>query len=257
MSAVSTSRVTGWTRIRERFLVRVVAAALAVTACGYDLDDGRGEPLALVVHPEFVQGMYADVPTTVLVTVADDGGAPGVVGLSAEFSHGSASVDPSRLSAGEIAQVTVSADPVVDELEAILTITGSNDTHEVSTERQIFVMPGSDDREAIARDLLALFTERLARDRPELGISEETAFDGALVAPRLLVVSHYMFENDDYELGLSWHIMVAPDDWSELYIRPKNSLTPVTAFRLSSWSAALAGQGVEFTEDAPPAEIVR
>jgi hypothetical protein len=66
-----------------------------------------------------------------------------------------------------------------------------------------------------------------------------------------------MFDNDDYELGVSWHIMVPPDDWSELHIRPKDSLTPAQAFRLSPWSAALAGEDVEFTEVAAPAEIVR
>jgi hypothetical protein len=71
------------------------------------------------------------------------------------------------------------------------------------------------------------------------------------------VVSHYEFTNDDYELGLSWHIMVPPDDWSELYLRPRDELNPTRAFRMSSWSAAMEGGEVEFTEVSPPAEVVR
>jgi hypothetical protein len=51
--------------------------------------------------------------------------------------------------------------------------------------------------------------------------------------------------------------MVAPDDWAELYLRPRDELRPTRAFRVSSWSAALAGEPVEFTEVAPPDEVVR
>lgn len=51
--------------------------------------------------------------------------------------------------------------------------------------------------------------------------------------------------------------MVAPDDWAELYLRPRDSLTPTRAFRLSSWSTALGGGRVEITDVAPPAEVVR
>jgi hypothetical protein len=85
----------------------------------------------------------------------------------------------------------------------------------------------------------------------------ESEFEGAMVAPRLLVVSHYMFTNELYELGVSWHVTVAPDDWAELYLRPRDELHPTRAFRVSSWSAALAGEPVEFTDVAPPDEVVR
>lgn len=256
MSAVVRLRMTSRTGVRDRCLVAAVAVGLLVAACGGDTVE-RSPPFELIMHPEFVQGMYADTPVTVLVTVADEGSGSGEVSLTADFSHGTATVEPSRVSSGQIAEVTVTADPVVDELEATLAVTGTRDAAESVTERLIVVLPGVDDREAVARDLLALFAQRLEQDRPDLGITAQTAFDGRVVAPRLLVVSHYLFENDDYELGLSWHIMVAPDDWSELYVRPKDSLTPVMAFRLSSWSRALAGENVEFVATEPPAEIVR
>ena len=253
-------RMTGRTRVWDRWLAAALVVAALFSACsgsGGDADDGSVGPFELIVHPEFVQGMYPGVPVTVLVAVADDSAGSGEVALTADFSHGSATVAPSGVSTGQIAQVTFTADPVVDEQEEALTVEGTRGSAESVADRRIVVMPGADDREAIARDLLALFLARLQQDRPDLRITEQSAFDGSVVAPRLLVVSHYLFQNDEYELGLSWHIMVAPDDWSELYVRPKDSLTPVTAFRLSSWSMALAGENVEFTEVEPPAQIVR
>jgi hypothetical protein len=66
-----------------------------------------------------------------------------------------------------------------------------------------------------------------------------------------------MVFDEEYEIGLSWHVMLAPDDWSEVYIRPRNETAPVRAFRLKSWSTTLEGGPAEFTEVDPPAEIVR
>jgi hypothetical protein len=146
---------------------------------------------------------------------------------------------------------------VREEVDATLTVTATRADVEHTGQRQVFVVPGQDDREATARELLSLFAGWLEQHQPALGITPETGFEGSMVAPRLLVVSHYMFDNDAYELGLSWHIMVPPDDWSELYLRPKDSLAPTRAFRLSSWSAALGGEDVQFTEVAAPTEIVR
>lgn len=251
------SRRSGPARIiRILRLALAVALTVAVSGCGDDIADGGG-PFELVLHPEFVQGMYADTPTTVLVTIEDVGAGSGEVFLTADFTSGTATVSPRSVSAGEIAEVAITAAPVVDEVDATLTVTATRGDVEHIDERQVFVMPGEDDREPIARDLLAVFAEWLEQNQPALGIAPETVFEGGLVAPRLLVVSHYLFENDEYELGISWHIMVPPDDWSELYIRPKDSLTPARAFRLSSWSTALSGGNVEFTEVEPPAEIVR
>ena len=73
----------------------------------------------------------------------------------------------------------------------------------------------------------------------------------------LLVVSHYAWFTDDAEIGLAWHIMVAPDDWAELTIRPRDQLAPTQAFRLNSWSTALAGGDIEIDAIEPPPEVTR
>jgi hypothetical protein len=257
MNAVPIRSLTDRIRIRILLLAATAAVVFAIGGCGDDDDDGGDGPFELIVHPEFVQGMYADLPVTVLVTIEDTDSGTGEVSLTADFSHGAATVSPSQISTGQIAEVTITAEPVVDEMEATLTVTATRGDVEHVGERQIFVMPGEDDRESTARDLLAVFTAWLEENHPDLGITPDSSFESSLVAPRLLVVSHYMFDNDEYELGVSWHIMIPPDDWSELYIRPKDSLTPAQAFRVSSWSAALAGDDVAFTEVAAPPEIVR
>lgn len=236
------------------------AAALAISAaaCGGDDTDDESVGFELRVSPEFVQGLYSDSPVSVLVEVVNNQPTEEPVELNATIT-GDAHVEvtDASLSAGQVGEVTISASPVTDEVEVTLTITGTRGDLEESATRTIVVMPGEDDREEMAREILAKFLAWLEDEHPELELGPSSELEGNLVAPRLLVVSHYTFQGESYELGLSWHIMIAPDDWAELYIRPLDEFTPEKAFRLSSWSTALEGGDVEFTEVAAPAEVVR
>lgn len=238
-----------------------LAAALgaSLVACGDD-DDAEPVDFELRVSPEFVQGMYGDTPVNVLIEIVNAEETDDPVDVEASVTGG-ATVDVSadELAAGEVGEVTVTAQPVAEpnEEEITLTITASRDGVTQTATRSIIVVPGEDDREETAREIAAHFLDWLAAEHPEMGLDASTELDGTLVAPRLLVVSHYLFEGAEYELGLSWHIMVAPDDWAELYIRPLDEFSPTQAFRLSSWSTALDGGAIEFTEVEPPAEVVR
>jgi hypothetical protein len=191
------------------------------------------------------------------VTVQDAEGASGEVSLSASFPDGAATVSPGSIKSGEIAEVTITADPTNEELETAVEVTAERGSEERTASRPVSVMLGEDELGPMAADLLAVFTEWLAESHPELGIGPERDFEGNIVAPRLLEVSHYFFVDEEYELGLSWHVTIQPHDWSELYIRPRDALTPTLAFRVSSWSAALEGGEVEFTDVPPPEEVVR
>lgn len=248
----------------SRFVKTLVSLGLAATlfsvaGCGND-DDGGGDGVGfeLRASPEFVQGLYADSPVSVLVEVVNQEATDAPVEIEAS-TEGNATVEvvDERLSEGGVGEVIVTASPVTDDVEVVLTITGTRGGNESTVTRTIVVMPGEDDREEVARDILAKFLEWFAAEHPDLGLDPETELEGSLVAPRLLVVSHYMFENEEYELGLSWHIMVAPDDWSEIYVRPKADFAPTEAYRMSSWSTALDGGDVDFNEVASPEEIVR
>lgn len=235
----------------------VVVAALPLTACGNADDSENGSSFDLIVHPQFVQGALAGIPVTLLVTVENAGEGAGEVSLSASFPDGTATVKPESIAAGEIAEVTLTADVVNEDVETTVTVTGRRGSVEHTTSRPLVVMPGKDDLGPVAADLLKVFTEWLHQNQPDLGVGPEREFEGNVVAPRLLVVSHYMFVDEEYELGLSWHVTIQPHDWAELYIRPRDALTPTRAFKLSSWSAALEGAAAEFTEVPPPQEVVR
>jgi hypothetical protein len=235
-----------------------LAGVLFGGACGGE-DEGGGEagPFQLTVTPEFVQGIVPGEAIPVLVSVTDSDPGSGEVSLAATFPAGIVSVEPERVAGGQIAEVTLTADAVSEEVVSELRITATRGSEEHTATREVIVMPFENDRAEMATDVLELFTAWLQREHSDLGITSETRFDGAMIAPRLLVVSHYLFMSEAYELGIAWHVMVAPDDWAELYLRPRDDLAPTRAFRLSSWSAALAGEPVNFVEVVPPQEVVR
>jgi hypothetical protein len=242
---------------RTLAIAALVTGTLFVTACGDDGDAKNKGPFELIVHPQFVQGALPGIPVTVLVTVHDVEGGSGEVSLSANFPAGTATVSPESIAAGEIAEVTFTAEAVDEDLETAVDVTAERGSVEHTASRSVIVMPGVDDLGPMAADLLEVFKDWLRESHPELGIGPERDFDGNVVAPRLLVVSHYLFADEEYELGLSWHVTIQPHDWAELYIRPRDALTPTKAFKVSSWSAALEGGEVEFTEVSPPEEVVR
>jgi hypothetical protein len=243
-------------RIARVLCVLGVIIGIAASACGGD-DQADGDlPFELIVHPEFVQGLHGGSSVTVLVSVEDPERAA-AVSLEAAYSGGVVEVQPSTIGPGELAEVTIEANAVSEETQTELTVTARRGSITRTATRAIAVVPGNDDLGPMASDLLALFTAWLEGSTPDLGIDRESQFEGRVVAPMLLVVSHYMFENDQYELGLSWHVTISPNDWAELYLRPRDQLLPTRAFRLSSWTAGLAGEPVEFTEVPPPSEVVR
>ena len=237
----------------KKFLVLTTLMFLGSCAGNRDL------PFDLRVEPDFVQGVIPGENLVLLASVTDTEAPGGEVELAVDATAGKVGVEPGRVAAGEVAEVTYVADPVSGEQEEpmTLTITASRGsmvrTHEVST----VVVPWEDTLADTASDILAVFRPWLATNRPDLGISEATQFEGTVVAPNLLVVSHYAYFSQDWELGLSWHIMVAPDDWAELYFRPRAELAPTQAFRLDSWSTALNGGLFQITEITPPDQVVR
>ena len=73
---------------------------------------------------------------------------------------------------------------------------------------------------------------------PEFGIDTETQWTGTIVKPHILVVSHYLFFSEDWELGVMWHHMIPPYDWAQIYLRRRYiQFHPRYAFEISSLSA--------------------
>ena len=208
-----------------------------------------------------------------------------------EFAEGvTIFVAPEQIHAGEVAEVTVVMDqtvvtdlpeeeePMLGEGEPIgpadrpvdpietdgpispigpegvnvpVTVTLTRGDTKTHSEVPINISRGEDfllDEAAAYRDR---FVTWLENERPELGITSSTEWVGTGVQPHILVVSHYLFFSEDWEMSVMWHIMVAPHDWSRISLRPRDELSPTLAFEIPSVSDPT------FVEIEPPAYVDR
>jgi hypothetical protein len=209
----------------------------------------------VVVSPEFIQGAIPGSEVVLLVSQNDE--TAGVAMVTASAPGATVAVRPSEISGTEVAEVTVVPDATATETELTITIEVATDDTTHTVTRTTPVLTWEDDRAEQAAEILELFTSWLADNRSELGITPETEFEGTFLAPQLLVVSHYGFVNDEWEIGLSWHVMIPPDDFSEIYLRPRSALRPSLAFRVGSWQTALDTGDYQIAEVEPPFEVVR
>jgi hypothetical protein len=111
------------------------------------------------------------------------------------------------------------------------------------------VTEGEDDRQEYATGLLYKFVSWLAANHPELGITADTTWNGTMVSPVWLVVSHYLFFSEEWELHIEWHIMVPPYDWAKIDLRHRfDALAPSYAFEIPSLDANSEPVAIEVPE---------
>lgn len=209
----------------------------------------------ILLLPEFVRGVIPGAQLLLLVTPADP--AAGPIVITAEAPGAEVTVEPAEISGTQIAEVTIVPLEAASDSVLTATITASAGGQSRSVTREMNVLPWDDDRGEQGAQILGLFTPWLAENHAELGITPDTVFSGTHVAPELLVVSHYLFLNEEWEAGVSWHIMIPPDDFAELYLRPRDEMRPTRAFRIGSWQTALETGEYEVEEVTPPADVVR
>ena len=91
--------------------------------------------------------------------------------------------------------------------------------------------------------------KKLAENHPELGITEDTAWNGTMVSPVWLIVSHYLFFSDEWEAHIYWHVMIPPHDWAKIDLRHRfDELAPSYAFEISSLDAGSEPIAIEVPE---------
>jgi hypothetical protein len=234
--------------------VAVLTIASLVSSCSGD--GSTGTLFTIEISPEFVQGAVPGSATGVLVTITNEEPTLDPVSLSVVADGAEVSVRPTEIREGEVAEVTLVAPATTEEVPLDIVVTGRRGAVEVSATRSTVIRPFEDSERAYADTLLGVFTSWLEENRPDLGIGPDTEFTGSFVSP-VLVVTHYLYLSDDWELGLSWHVMVPPDDWAEIYLRPRDQLRPTLAFRLTSRQAAFDDGNVDIVAVDPPAEVTR
>ena len=189
-----------------------------------------------------------------LVTIADEGQESQLpVHIAATAPGAEVVVYKEDIFEGEVAEVVVIPAQSSIGTTIDVTITGnrgsSSDEKTVSFE----VAEGEDDRQEYAEELLDRFVSWLATNHTELGITDDTAWNGTMVSPVWLVVSHYLFFSEEWEVHLSWHITVPPDDWARIDLRHRfDELEPSYAFEISSVNATSEPVPIE-----PPEKVWR
>lgn len=142
---------------------------------------------------------------------------------------------------GGVAELWVTIGPHEGTSEKIATVEvtvthGGADPVDWVETRSIIVYPETDSREGIAQQYFDFWIDWLASERPELGIDETTEWDSTFVS-MLLIVSKYAYWSEEWEMVVAWHEMVPPDDFTEVYLRRRDSEAAYSlAFRQDSFS---------------------
>jgi hypothetical protein len=95
------------------------------------------------------------------------------------------------------------------------------------------------------------FVSYLSSNKSSFGINESITWESIDNAPQILIVEHYLFKSEFWELALSRHVTIAPHDWVKVYIRPRNQVTPIWSGIIGSWSDS----NHSITELEPPSSL--
>ncbi|UCC59058.1 MAG: hypothetical protein JSW14_03965 [Candidatus Bathyarchaeum sp.] len=169
--------------------------------------------------------------------------------ISATTSGASVSVNNPAIKPGEVAEVNVIPDQRSTNKILTININGDRNGFRQIETVDIEVIDWEDNLGELAADMRDNFVPWLATNYPELGIYSETEWIGTIVNPRILVVMHYMFYSESWELYVTWHVMIPPYDWTKIYIRPRFTDTRSTmAFEISSVQGEEEPQSIELPD---------
>jgi hypothetical protein len=187
-----------------------------------------------------------------LVRVADLAPGAGAVVISATAVGAEVTRIMQPTAEKPVGEVWFVADPTTEETTGSVTITAGCGGSTTTVERTFRVFPMADERGQDATPHFERWIAWLAATHPELGIDESTEWQPQFVST-LLVVSHYAYYSDEWELTVAWHNMIPPDDWSEIHLRHRGvDLSPSLAFRQDSVTDGTAPRAVD-----PPEVAVR
>jgi len=192
------------------------------------------------VIPEQLNGhSIAGQHCVFLVTITDEGQEAELpVRISATAPGAEVVIYQEDIFEEEVAEVVVIPTQASIGTTIEVTITGNRGSASDEKVVSFEVIEGEDDRQEYAEELLDRFVAWLATNHTELGITDDTAWNGTMVSPQWLVVSHYLIFSEEWEAHIEWHIMMPPDDWAKIDLRHRfDELEPSYAFEISSVNA--------------------
>lgn len=219
-----------------RYLLLSFSIAISLFACG-----DRHVPFVIDITPENMEDTIAGQRCVFLAAVTDKGdcGLAEAVGMSAEAEGATVTVNPRAIAPGQVSEITVVPDETSVGETLAVTISGERNGWEQEETVTVQVREGQDLIAEAAAEMRDKFVPWLAENQSGLGITADTEWTGTIVKRNITIVSYYLFFSEDWEMGVSWHVMIPPHDWARIYLRDRGSETaPSYAFEISSCSGA-------------------
>ena len=222
--------------IMSRLFIVVIVTIVIISVVLIPLTRKPEGNFSLQVTPNYMRDSVIGQKCIFLVTVTNesDGGA---VSLSVSVQKmGSASVEPTAIKPGEVAEVTVIPNMTSDDENMTVVITGRRGDIEEQVAANILVNEGEidDELKEMATKIQDLFVPWLS----EFGISNETEWEPVLICPHIMVVMYYTFYSEEWEMGVCWHVTIEPHNWARIYLRHRfNETKPSHAYEISTWTS--------------------
>ena len=238
---------------RELALVALALVMLAGASWVLYSELTRPASFSLQVFPlAFRSDVIPGQRCVFLVCVTDDAerrGRGNPVSLSATAAGCTVAITNQSLAPGVVAEVTIIPSEAAVNGTINVTIQAEREGLVRTQSVSLGVFNDTDQLSEDATLMLNKFIPWLASHHPELGITNQTVWTGTIVTPRWLVVSHYLFFSDEWELHIEWHIMIAPYDWARIDLRRRFSeSSPSYAFEISSVSGNTGPIPIEVPE---------
>ncbi|HEX6299478.1 MAG TPA: hypothetical protein VF148_03335 [Acidimicrobiia bacterium] len=176
------------------------------------------------------------IPGQMALVVVSPEGVTEPVTMSATLT-GAGSVEPvtTQIDAGKVAEflVTPAEEAVGTTLRLHVTAVSSGVRAETSWTMD--VVEWEDTIQPLATELRDRFVAYLEEYHPDLGITAETSWTPSITKPQILVVMHYLFFSEEWEMGIMWHVTVPENAWSRMYLRPRTGILPTLGFEIPSY----------------------
>ena len=207
--------------------------------------DAEVSSFDLEIQPSIVQDLIPGQSCVLLVQIVDETSGTGqgeAVALTATVTGASVSVEPSSLTPGEVAEVTVIPEEASVGQDLTVTVTGQRSGVQATATKTLTVAEGDIEEYETslgptAEEMRDLFIPWLEANHSDFGITSQTEWTGMVVTPIWLVVSHYLFFSDEWELHVYWHVMIPPDDWVKIDLRRRSTEANYSySFQISSRS---------------------
>lgn len=199
--------------------------------------EAKDQPFQIEILPLQLNGFsIAGQRCVFLVTIADEAQSDSkAVDISATANDAEVIIEHQSIMKDQVAEVTVIPASTSMGQSIEVSVTGTRGSMTSKKSVTFDVIEGEDDRKDYAIEMRDRFVAWLAKNKPELKITGDTKWTPTMVSPQWLVVSHYLFFSDEWEMHIEWHIMIAPSDWVRIDLRHRFDETkPSYAFEISS-----------------------